>query len=129
MGKRELILCDSNIIIALMRGNDKVKSALKSIGSDNVALSIVTHAEIYAGASKENVSDMRRRLNQFHLLHLNEEISKIFNGICLYYMPSHSIKIPDAFIAATAIANNLRLYTNNRKDFDFIPEIRLYNPA
>ncbi len=31
-------------------------------------------------------------------------------------------------IAATAIANNLPLFTHNRKDFDFIPDIRLYNP-
>jgi predicted nucleic acid-binding protein len=36
------------------------------------------------------------------------------------------MKISDAFIAATAIHNNLLLYTDNKKDFDFIKEIKFY---
>ncbi len=32
------------------------------------------------------------------------------------------------FIAAVAIVNNLELFTLNRKDYDFIKELKLYNP-
>ena len=39
---------------------------------------------------------------------------------------SHGLLIPDAIIAATAISFNLKLFTYNRKDFFFIPGIRLY---
>ncbi len=38
------------------------------------------------------------------------------------------IKIPDALIAASSVYNNIELFTLNRKDFDFAPHLRLYNP-
>jgi predicted nucleic acid-binding protein len=65
----------------------------------------------------------------FNLYHLNIEVSKIFNGLIINYSKSHKIQIPDALIAATAIAHNLPLFTRHIKDFDFIPEIKLYKQA
>jgi tRNA(fMet)-specific endonuclease VapC len=38
------------------------------------------------------------------------------------------LALPDALIASTALVYNLDLYTTNRKDFDFIEGIKLYNP-
>ena len=40
----------------------------------------------------------------------------------------HSKWIPDAIIASIAIENNLELYTLNKKDFDFIKDLKLYRP-
>jgi predicted nucleic acid-binding protein len=42
------------------------------------------------------------------------------------YSLSHKASIPVMLIAATAIANNIELYTLNTKDFKFIPELSLY---
>jgi tRNA(fMet)-specific endonuclease VapC len=42
------------------------------------------------------------------------------------YLLSHKASIPDMLIAATAISNDLELYTLNTKDFKFIPELSLY---
>lgn len=39
---------------------------------------------------------------------------------------SHNLTLPDAFIAATAIFHDIPLYTLNKKDFRFIPGLRLY---
>ena len=36
------------------------------------------------------------------------------------------MKISDSFIAATAIIHDLFLYTDNKKDFDFIEGIMFY---
>ncbi|MDR0581942.1 MAG: hypothetical protein LBG31_03145 [Prevotellaceae bacterium] len=38
------------------------------------------------------------------------------------------IKLPDAIIAATALANNMVLLTNNEKDFSRIPGLQIINP-
>ena len=36
------------------------------------------------------------------------------------------MKISDSFIAATALSNDLLVYTDNKKDFDFIETIKFY---
>lgn len=38
---------------------------------------------------------------------------------------SHRLKIPDALIAATAITNQVMLFTYNHKHFRFIPNLEL----
>ena len=39
---------------------------------------------------------------------------------------SHGLLIPDAIIAATAVVHRIELFTYNVKDFQFIPDIKLY---
>jgi len=39
---------------------------------------------------------------------------------------SHRLAVPDGFNAATAIENNVELFTLNKKDFKFIEGSRLY---
>ena len=51
-----------------------------------------------------------------------------FNGLIQAYHDRHSKWIPDALIAAIALSNNIELFTYNKKDFDFIPELKLYKP-
>jgi predicted nucleic acid-binding protein len=40
----------------------------------------------------------------------------------------YKLKLPDAIIAATAIANSLTLITRNTKDFETITGLSLLNP-
>jgi tRNA(fMet)-specific endonuclease VapC len=42
---------------------------------------------------------------------------------------SHKLSIPDALIAATALAHEAALYTLNVKDFYFISKLTLYSPV
>ena len=42
------------------------------------------------------------------------------------YCLSHKLAIPDALIAATALVNDMSLYTLNLKDFRFIERLNLY---
>ena len=42
------------------------------------------------------------------------------------YSLSHKLTIPDALIAATAITQDLELYTLNIKDFRFIKDLKTY---
>jgi predicted nucleic acid-binding protein len=45
------------------------------------------------------------------------------------YSLSHNLSLPDALIAATALVHNLELYTLNTKDFQFISNLKLYEPV
>ena len=40
-----------------------------------------------------------------------------------------SVRLPDALIAATAMEQNLTLWTRNRRDFDRIEGLRMESPA
>jgi hypothetical protein len=42
-----------------MRGNASVQKNLRKIGTRNIALSIITHAEIYAGAKKAQIQPLK----------------------------------------------------------------------
>jgi predicted nucleic acid-binding protein len=42
------------------------------------------------------------------------------------YCLSHKLDIEDALIAATAIYHNIELLTLNLKDFQFLPDIKIY---
>ena len=129
MGKKgKIILCDSNILFEFFKGNRDVKNNLTEIGDTQIAFSIITHAEAYAGSSKDDVRELKLFFGRYPLYHIDENTSKIFNGLMLSYYNRHSKWIPDALIAATALSNQIELYTLNRKDFDFIPYLTLYNP-
>lgn len=59
MGKEEIVLCDSNIVIAFLRGDFTIKKQLKDIGHENIALSIITHSEVLVGAKKADFNGVK----------------------------------------------------------------------
>ncbi len=60
------------------------------------------------------------------LFNLSPEIIQLFIELMHRYSLSYKPLIGDMLIAATAVSNNLELYTLNQKDFKFIPEIKLF---
>jgi len=128
MAKNQLILCDTNIIIELFRGDEKTRESIHEIGLGNIAISIITFSEVLQGMRKREEEQTLKFLNSVQVLHLSKEISKHFKGLISNYSISHRLRIADALIAATAIANGLTLFTYDRGDFRFIPEITLFNP-
>jgi predicted nucleic acid-binding protein len=126
--KNQIVLCDSNILFELLKGNEKIKNNLEKIGDESIAFSIITHAEAYAGASKKDMNSLKSFFAKYKLYHINEEASKLFHGLIISNHRRDSKWIPDALIAATALSNNLEVFTLNRKDFDFIPGLKLFNP-
>lgn len=128
MAKKEVrpVLCDSNILFEFLRGNEAVQAALKKIGTERIAFSIITHAEAYAGASKLNFVVLKHTLAKYKLYHFSQSASHTFNGLMQSNHHRHSKWIPDAIIASIALDNNLELYTLNKKDFNFIEGLKLY---
>ena len=128
MAKNEMILCDTNIFINLFRGKDNIKGALGRIGNDNIAFSIITFAAIIYGTPKAKLSAIKSFFEQLTLIDIDTDISREFKSIILSYSFTHRVGIPDALIAATSISQGLTLFTENKKDFDFIPGIKLHKP-
>ena len=123
-----MILCDTNILIEFYKANPTVIQTLHRMGSVNIAVSVITKAELFYGArDKQELAKIERHLSVCHCYGLNDSISALFIGLMSRYSLSHKVSIPDIMIAATAISHDLELYTLNTKDFKFIPELNLYH--
>lgn len=128
MEKKSLVLCDTNIIIEFYKENPVVIKNLRSIGQQHIAVSIVTAGELLYGAlNKKELSRIKNDLEHLHIIHLTPEIGECFTKLMLDYSLSHRLNLPDGLIAATALTENVSLYTHNLKDFKYIKEIRLHH--
>jgi predicted nucleic acid-binding protein len=61
----------------------------------------------------------------FQILRLSRDISDIAAALLRQYRLSHGLLIPDALIAATAIARSVAFITKNQRDSRFIEKLNL----
>lgn len=122
-----MVLCDTNIIIEVYRGNKAIKNELDRIGQSEIAVSDITRAELFYGArNKSELQKIKKDTSILHTFPVKREISAIAVSLVESYCLSHKMDIEDALIAATALYHDVELFTLNLKDFVFIPSIRLY---
>jgi predicted nucleic acid-binding protein len=126
MGQKYLI--DSNVLIDYManllpaKGSDFVENLFDS----QFLISVVTKIEILGyNDLPHKMEAMNNFVSLSEILPLNEtvtgktiELKRLFR----------KMKLGDAIIAATAIADNLVLITRNVDDFKFIPNFTVINP-
>jgi tRNA(fMet)-specific endonuclease VapC len=126
MARQKMVICDTNILIEYFKNNHEVIHSMESFGINNAAISHITAAELYFGAlNKAELGKIKKVVEKFIVLPLNDEISERFSEIMFDYSLSNKIGIPDALIASTAIIHDAELYTLNKKDFAFIKGLRL----
>ena len=129
MEAQSLVLCDSNIIIDAMNGDEEVQRHLLELAQDDMLVSVITDMEIIKGAiNKEMLHTFLKSLESYHTVHINEASSRKSAELIREYHLSHGLDIPDAMIAAIALTHDFELYTRNLKDFRFIEGLRLYKP-
>ncbi len=125
-----MILCDTDVLIEFYKNTIHILQELHTIGQSQIAVSVITQAELYFGAlNKVELNKIRTHLQSISRVALDAMISEKFLTLMETYSLSHKLGLPDAIIAATAIAHHLPLYTLNTKHFQFIPEIELYQPV
>ena len=72
------------------------------------------------------MAKIKKDIEHLLLLDINNKICETFINIISTYALSHRLAVPDGFIAATALANDVELFTLNKKDFRFIEGLKLY---
>jgi predicted nucleic acid-binding protein len=126
MGKKKIVLVDTDIFIKVFRGDARYKKHLDLL-SGNIAVSIITVLELYQGANtKSRKFDLEKQLKAYNIIHIDEKISATAWLLTKKYLPGKSLLPPDCLIAATALNFSYELFTDNKKDFDFIKGIKFY---
>ncbi|MDN5210714.1 type II toxin-antitoxin system VapC family toxin [Fulvivirgaceae bacterium BMA12] len=127
MEKGQLILCDTNIVIELYKGNPAIQKTLKSIGQENITVSIITAGElIYGALNKRELARIKKDIAHLQTLGIDDAVCDKFLTLMSTYALSHQLSLPDGFIAATALAHQIPLYSLNKKDFKYIKGLKLY---
>ncbi|RZK14135.1 MAG: type II toxin-antitoxin system VapC family toxin [Hymenobacter sp.] len=121
-------LVDSNAIIDLGLGRLPTTSARwleQRINKRGVSLSVITRIELLTKTQPVVAfMFMQALVNSVLVLPLDEPV--IQQTIALRQQPR--IKLPDAIIAATALAHGLLLVARNTSDFQRIPGLMIINP-
>lgn len=126
----DMILCDTNIFISAFNGRADTINQLNKIGLSEIALSAVTVMELLQGmGNKVELTQMKKKIKYYDVVQIDKAISQKAIEFIESYKLSHGLLIPDAIIGATAIVHQIPIYTYNLKDFDFLPEIILYQTA
>ncbi|MFM2225051.1 MAG: hypothetical protein RJA07_1253 [Bacteroidota bacterium] len=121
------IICDTNILIHLTKGNIETIKAIQEIGEANVVLTSITVMELTRGMkNKKELQQLHKKINNINVLHFNDAISFLAMNLISKFHLSHGLEIPDAIIAATAMNYSIPLFTYNTKDFKFISGLKLH---
>jgi predicted nucleic acid-binding protein len=111
---RPAYLLDSAILIDHLRGLDAATKWLEVLREGEAVISAITRAEVMAGGSRDERAAAFDLSEQFDCLPLTKESADHAAELRRKYR----WKLPDAFQAALAIEQGLRLVTRNSRDFD-----------
>jgi tRNA(fMet)-specific endonuclease VapC len=129
-------LLDTDWIVDVLNGQEKAIKTVLELASSGLAISIITYGELYEGAAfardpEPALSGLRNFLKGKAILPLTQPIMERFAHIrgSLPRQIRQQIGDLDILIAATCLAYNLTLLTRNIKDFQQIPNLKLYQPT
>jgi predicted nucleic acid-binding protein len=123
-----MYLLDTNVVIDYFKAAlpEKSMQLLSTILDEQPVISVITQIEVL-GFNNPNVNEVAI-LSQ---LVQEAEIINLTNAVInqtIELRKQYRIKLPDAIIAATAIALNLTLVTRNISDFSSITGLIVINP-
>jgi len=121
-----MVIIDTNIVIEIFKNNNQVIHKCIELGFDHLFVSDVTIGEFFAGTlNKNELPKIKKHIERFPVLHINEDISKAMTQLMEQFCLSHHSHVGDMIIAATALYYDIPLYTLNIKDFKHVPDLKL----
>ncbi len=128
-----MFILDTDTLIYSLKGNQAVVQNLKARRQEILRISVISMMELYYGAYKSkktaaNLAKVRRIEDAFDVLCVDYSISGIF-GMLKADLESRGTPLDDfdLIIAASALAYNLTLVTNNERHFSRVQGLKLEN--
>lgn len=122
-------LIDTDILITVLRTGRNLDDLMgRSLAEkDILGICVITIAELYAGASAQELQEQNRLdelIGTFFVVPINADLAKRAGGIKF----SSGIPLDDALIAASALATNSVLVTQNIKHFQEVQGLNILSP-
>jgi tRNA(fMet)-specific endonuclease VapC len=126
-------LVDTDWVVDILNGQENAIHTAVELAPAGLAISIITYGELYEGAAfahnpEPALAGLRAFLQGKPVLPLTQPIMERFARIrgSLPRLARQQIGDLDILIAATCLEHELTLLTRNRKDFQHIPDLKLY---
>lgn len=126
-----MVILDSNIIIDHLRTqgtkNSLLEKVAQQISKENLALSVISIQELFAGISTRNAEKEKiiwATLAPLKIIAYSTEVAELAGKLERDMV--QPLDFVDAAIAATAILNAAELFTLNEKHFQKIPGLQLF---
>lgn len=123
-----MFLLDTNVLSALIRGNDAVISHMRNHSWTALVTSSVVMAELWSGALHAARPPLLKRIAglQFEVLPFDERDARRAGEIRAALLRAGTpIGAYDTLIAGQALARDLTLVTHNTREFIRVPGLRL----
>jgi predicted nucleic acid-binding protein len=122
-------LWDTNAVVHYLQKNlpePQQKLMSNIINSYQPAISIITEIELlcWKAATEKDIAVINNFISDSMVYQLNQSIK----WKTIEVRKKYRLKLPDAIIAASALANNHILITNNISDFDKIYKLKIVDP-
>jgi predicted nucleic acid-binding protein len=115
-----IILLDTNILIDVLRNRGNRRDLLADLVEQGhtLATSAINVGEVYAGMRPHEATETDRLLRSIESYPTKHAIAR-HSGILkfAYSQKGKTLSLSDMIVAATALAHNCSLMTDNRKDF------------
>ena len=127
-----MVVLDTDLLVALFRGNEEAIEKIKNIEQRGEAcVTSITSYELYKGVylssnSAKNLIQVNNLLSNIKILYFDLESSKISAKIYSYLKKKGALtNAMDQMIAAITISKNETLATRNIKHYKNIPELKI----
>jgi tRNA(fMet)-specific endonuclease VapC len=113
-----MIICDTDVIVDILRGQTAALVWLASVSKETVAMPGIVLMELVQGCrTKSEQHRMQKALKDYPLLWPSHEAcNQALKHFSAHYL-SHGIGILDAIIAEIAVEAGFPLYTFNQKHY------------
>jgi tRNA(fMet)-specific endonuclease VapC len=126
-------LLDTDWLIDYLSGKHPAIALLESLIPAQLSISIITYAETYDGIYYSQTPEVNEEV--FHrflvaatVLPVTEDVARLWAGLRGSLRRTGMLIPPsDLYIAATAITHDLTLVSRNRRHFERVPRLQLYN--
>ena len=122
-------LLDTNVLIDMFRGDQKIRGKIVKAGFDECAVSAITYAEILTGchlagyeAHKHEEAFLKEN---FTIIPVEPSISKYAEIRADLLRNGTPVDNFDILIGATALVHKLTIVTHNKKHFEKIPGLQI----
>jgi tRNA(fMet)-specific endonuclease VapC len=131
------VLVDTDVYSFLIKGDTRAAVYTPHLRDKTIAISFVTVGELYYWAKKRNWSNRRRadlevRLRAVVIVPFDLQVCRAYGEISALKNSDGSDRViaaNDRWVAACAIRHNLALVSNNRRHFEYIPQLALISEA